>query len=415
MKPDGAGPICGTGTILELVTGELSESEAQEIRKHVRGCARCTEELEAATWMRDGIEKMKSAGLPDGVREAAWSALRAEAGKAAKKMRTRSAWRMIFSSRPLLACAGSAAAVLVLVIAFLLFPLVRGRLSQPETVSAGQVLNTIESPRKQALFPCGASVEVKPGTEAVVLESGGGSGKLQLRRGSVEVKVKKLPDRGVFEVVTEDARVVVKGTRFSVVKNAPDLTTVSVMEGKVWVSPAGAGRENIVVSAGQTVDVQGEDAYLDQLKEKGRLAMESGAYEEAASCFEKVLSSSGGDGDTEVELLLAEAAEKNGNYGQAMSLYGKLAKSGNQLRAQNALAFHALLQKKIGKGEEAKNLWKEYLLRFPDGVHAQEALVELAGGECTSDSRPYLDLLMKKYPELKATRDLAKQCIVDAK
>jgi tetratricopeptide (TPR) repeat protein len=155
--------------------------------------------------------------------------------------------------------------------------------------------------------------------------------------------------------------------------------------------------------------------FLDQLLEKGRRAMESGDYKEAVVLFEKYLSSSRRDDDTEAEMLLAEAAERNGDYPQAMGLYDKLAKSSNQLRAQNALAYHAMLQARIGQAPEAKSLWEEYLQRFPDGVHAQEALIELAVSECKSENKPHLDLLMKKYPALQATHDLEKKCAVDVR
>lgn len=414
MKPNKKTDPCDTGMLLDLAAGKLVKSDAEKVKNHVQACPACRRELELWGMIHGGVEEMKAVAPGDGVSMAAWSAVEGEAAKAAGRARTRNAWRTLAASRRARAAAGALAAALAVVTAAALYFLLDEGRPGPGVVTRDQTLHAGVDRSLSAVFPCGAAIELTPGSKAEVVEAGPGSGTLRLDKGSVAVAVNRLDEGGRFEVHTDDAVVIVKGTRFTVTRQRPGFTSVSVSEGKVLVRPAGKGRQDIVLSAGQAADVPGQKAYLDGLKKEGLRAMDRGAEKKAASLFEQYLLSYPGY-DPDVSLLLAGLKAKKGDHEQAMGLFGKVAESGNSLRAQNAIAYMAMLHKKLGRNEESLKTWDAYLQRFPGGVHAAEALHELAAAECEAEVRPHIALLEEKYPGLESTRELLMKCDSDGK
>ncbi|HEX4340215.1 MAG TPA: FecR domain-containing protein [Polyangiaceae bacterium] len=137
-----------------------------------------------------------------------------------------------------------------------------------ETTSSARLessdeLRTPSDATTTAILANGASVEVDPDStvrfDAHVAADGAGQD-LNLTHGTVSLRVPKLGPHHTLSVVTPDARVTVRGTRFSVsVLGGGDQheTRVHVTQGSVWVDHA--GKED-VLSAGQTWSSRPDEA-----------------------------------------------------------------------------------------------------------------------------------------------------------
>ena len=123
-------------------------------------------------------------------------------------------------------------------------------------IEASDELHTGADATTTAILANGAAVDVAPGSDLrfdAHVDSGERAGEdLRLGQGKVWLRVPKLGPHHTLSVVTPDARVTVRGTRFSVaVLGAAGAveTRVQVTEGSVWVDQAG---HEDVLSAGQS-------------------------------------------------------------------------------------------------------------------------------------------------------------------
>ncbi len=357
------------GRLLDLEAGRLPESEAADLRLHVDGCDACRRKLEAARLLHEGIEQMAAPALDSDSSADVWASVEHEARAAGRRTRHRRAWGTVLTSRPALA---AAAVLLVAAAGAILVLTERG----PDPVATGQVLQD----EGTAQFECGASVELAEETEAVIAAASTHSGEIHLVRGSIEVHVDKRRE-GTFRVTTEDAIVTVTGTRFVVSRTDGQSTHVLVREGTVEVEPVGGGRAGETLETGESLIVPCARLYVATLRREGIDALEQGDVDEAVERLDAYLAALGDERDAEIEMKLADALIEKGEPESAVSIYRRIADADDSLRAENALAFLAILYDRMKDAESATAAWREYVRRFPEGVHKQDALRELEQNE----------------------------------
>ncbi len=225
---------------------------------------------------------------------------------------------------------------------------------------------------KSAILDSGARLRLDTGTIKLAAESQGKQA-LVMRSGRVSVEVPKLPAGKTLSVVTPDAEVRVRGTRFQVTRISQE-TQVYVQDGVVEVFPEGAGRASHTVRAGESVTVPSIEVYREEVRHSAVEALDRGHFDAAEVQIEQLF---GTDSDAaqraESHALLAWSFAGRGKHDQAIERYRQALKllpaEQRPLWAENACAELALLlqQKSSKQGVAA---WAECLRRFPEGVHA---------------------------------------------
>ncbi len=413
---------CPEAPVLELAAGKLPPAEAQALTAHIAACPACQQTLEAAHAVVAATQTLARAPLPplpDALRERLWTQLAPVAERAAADARTHAAVRHLARSRY---GALAAAAVLVAVAGALWsaqalrqapvpqsaiasnvhVQLPQGLRHQPVVSAAPPVvavptepaplspLVADHAPRVNVLhLACGAAVH-RAGADVHVTRDEPGLGVVRLDGGIVQVEVPKLPEGARMAVETREARVEVKGTRFSVSHTAEG-TTVHVTEGTVWVTPAGKGRALEVLTAGQTTRVPGADAYRSGLRQQLQGALSAKAWAEVATLAHRLLDTL--DEGTEADglrLQLAAVAARAGEANQAVALAEQVAAHGAlDLTRQNALAFAASVYHGGKQGAAELAVWQRYRQLYPTGAHASQALerlVQLTCGQATAEA-----------------------------
>ena len=167
-------------------------------------------------------------------------------------------------------------------------------------------------------------------------------------------------------------------------KQDEDSTAISVLDGTVWVHPAGRGREMLVLGAGETRTVLGEKAYLGNLLRQVDDAITGSDLDSAERLARRYLEvTSRPDQADPVRLRLAGLLDRLGRVEDAEHAYRAIVDgSGAGIDRQNALALLASLIERTGQTERAVRVWKEIFRRFPEGMHAREALVRLVRHTC---------------------------------
>lgn len=235
----------------------------------------------------------------------------------------------------------------------------------------------------QALLACGAVVDLTE-ANATLVHNQPTEAEMELDDGRVVVRVPKLPPGGKLLVRTADATVQVKGTAFAVDKRNKDWTTVEVFEGVVQVDAAGhgreplAGRETVLVHAGETRKIESVDAYLRRQIAELDDAVAAGRLELAHEKAQRYLTVAGPDGPDvdDVQLRLGGILSRTGHVAEAARLYRTVADGDGPVYArQNALAVLAVLHRDADRADAERGTWDEYLVRFPDGLYVREALV----------------------------------------
>jgi len=244
------------------------------------------------------------------------------------------------------------------------------------------------------------------GPARITLGGTAGAVALRLDEGRLDAQVAhRLPDE-TFAVVTRDARVEVRGTRFSV--NAQrDGSWVRVDEGRVAVAFSdGSSR---LVSAGETAssipaapveeasspepaaprasaDCAGTTRACQGAARAARDSMRSGHYARAlhlvaggereathgsAACGDAVAACGG-----ELGYLRAEALRGSGRIGEAITAYKALDRPGAPAATrQNALYAAAQLEQRRGHPTEARLDYESALAAAPRGALRAEALL----------------------------------------
>ena len=211
----------------------------------------------------------------------------------------------------------------------------------------GDELRTGPDASARASLPTGAVVDVGPWARLRFAATGSGAAvrdRLELVAGRIEVRVPKLRAGDEVRVRTEDATVVVHGTRFSVERTAaaggqPGATHVTVNEGVVAVETRSGER---TLTAGMelvTPEVTAADA---------RVASAPHAPALAASPLDTA--------------------------GEPSSLASPGARS--TLGAENALLSEAMRLRRSGQGERAITVVDAFLSRYPGSPLTETARVE---------------------------------------
>ncbi|MFH2006541.1 MAG: FecR domain-containing protein [bacterium] len=238
---------------------------------------------------------------------------------------------------------------------------------------------------------------------------------VRLASGRLRLHIPKLPAGGRVEVVTPDARVRVVGTRFTVLRGAGQQTTVSVSEGVVWVLPTGRNRKTVVLRAGEHRSVLGEAAYLKAVHADFSRAIRAGKLQEAARLGRRYLDvTSRPNAAASLKLKLAGILVWLGRADRAAQLYQSVADTAPQSMArQNALAFLARLHSSRRAHGRAVAVWRQLVDRYPAGIFAREALMQLVHRSCgRATPRAVVErrTLRKRYPRHAGAQALLARC-----
>jgi hypothetical protein len=119
---------------------------------------------------------------------------------------------------------------------------VRAATPEPTAFQQADEIHTTAGARASAELESGATVNVEELSLLRLAVASSGAEELGLARGHVEISVPHLRPGATLSVRTPDARVMVRGTRFVVavaLRDARTMTSVSVLEGSVWVETGG--------------------------------------------------------------------------------------------------------------------------------------------------------------------------------
>lgn len=348
-----------------FVSGTLPKGDP-ELDAHLASCASCRAAAAALTLVDRALGELPS--MP--VSPPPFTAIARAAGKAAAAQRRKQSARRWF---PYLAT-GFAAAAAAAALAFFVFggP---GSPAAPVLAVGERVESTSTSGVRQAVLESGAQVRVETGLVERV-PSAKEEERLFMAKGSVSLQVPKLKGGRTVAVCTPDAEVRVHGTRFQVIRDAKG-TSVSVAEGLVEVKPYGGGRSPVFVKAGETAKVESPAAYRKALRDAAQASLDQGDFATAQQRLSGLLATELSDTErAEAYALLAWSLSGSGNRAAAVEQYRHalelLPEAERPLWADNAAAELALLLEQVDAANAAR-AWRDYLRRFPDGVHASQA------------------------------------------
>ncbi len=399
---------CRPDLLVDFAAGRLESQEKDAIAEHLKYCPQCSRKLKQLREFEKGLQATRTIEMEADTSEEIWSTLHQYVQQSQQELQVRNAWRTILSRPSTFAVAAS---ILFLIPGIWLLIHFLGPMAVDPSARPGEAVATAQNETIPRTFPVGAVASFGPEARATVREADRKSGIVFLERGQVNVSVQKLKEHRRFEVHTEDAIVQVKGTRFEVDKKSDDMTRVEVFEGTVWVNPVGKNREQIILTAGSSAEIPSLDAYLRELRQAGENALNAKAFSEATSYFKRFLKTSENEEASEVEFLLAEALERNGNDAEAVRMYLDMTRSSVSLRAENAYAAMASLQMRLENNSEVRKTWKQYLNRFPQGNFSQDALRWLAEDECHRMPGTFYRQYQKRYGKTKQGRQLKQQCM----
>jgi hypothetical protein len=360
------------------------------------------------------IDAERERPLDDALRAQLWDGLVGAAEQAARRAQRRAALRTVIRS-PLARAGALAAFVVLIVVALWLGSLTprsasgptvrltpearspsRGRSSAaapaiaPSPASAPRAPDDAPAaPRALATRPrlrgrrlaCGALLERQRGATALRRDSRAGA-RLELTRGLVQLYVPKLARRARVQVVTPDGVVSVRGTRFTVERTSlAGPTRVRVLQGRVWIDPAGHQRKRVVLHAGQSHRFYGAARLAKLLLRRMDRSILAADYGHAVTLGRRFLEVSDDRQErAEVRLRLAKLHLRRGAARAALRDYRRVARSEVSAAArEQALASWASLLEARGERAAAAVRWREILRRFPKGLHAEEARRALRG------------------------------------
>jgi len=220
---------------------------------------------------------------------------------------------------------------------------------------------------------------------------------VRLQSGRISLQVPRLGPGGRLSVVTPDAVVRVRGTRFTV-SRADGATTVTVQHGAVEVSPTGRGRPPRVLRQGETMQVQGVDRFLARVRREMDQAIAARDFTSAAERGRRYLAvCPEPKRATGVKLRLAGVLGRLGQLPQAAALYHEVSRSAApQTTRENALALQASMFEEAGDRQRALASWKELAHRFDDGAHAREAMLRILRYGCGRSDDPDLAAIERR-------------------
>ena len=404
---------------VDAADGRLDPADSVRFHSHIEGCAACRER--AAVWLAliPGL-RAAVAPAPDAMttRRMQIEIERQVARRAAPTPARR--WRAWW-----IPAAGLAAAAAALVLWMR-----AGGHAPPATPGGYAAIQTLRgavtvgdrAPAVAARVPVGHAIVLSADAVAqLVLDSGAvvraqGPGRLsfegsardvaiRLASGKLEAEVTHRGQDETFAVVTDDVRVAVRGTKFSVAV-APSGSRVEVSEGRVAVERAG-GRTTLV-SAGESFDSGADDSEVappavvtpsapttscaeitrscQTAARAVRASMRGGDAERALRIVTDARrTSSDADGncgggaracEDELRYLRAEALNQAGRLDEAVAAYHALdGKGAPSAMRQNALFAVAQIEARTGRLSAAAADFERALAVAPRGALYEDALV----------------------------------------
>ena len=279
----------------------------------------------------------------------------------------------------------------------------------------------------EAAFLVGRKAEVRlVGPGRVAFDGTSKTPHLRLDSGRVFVQVAHREAGESFQVTTAHGRVEVKGTRFVVGYGAQG-SYVHVDEGQVVAYRQGEPTPR-VVAAGSTFSLKAEDAPAPSplpavepapeprtcakstCAEEGaraRKAMRAGSPLRAVDIVDEALGEAESCAPTsrcldELGYLRAEALRQAGRLDGAVTAFKSLNRAGaTRAMRQNALYAAAQLERKLGRGEDARQSLERAYAAYPDGALSEEALAGLLDLlESTSpDARAAAERYLARFPQ----------------
>jgi len=346
--------------------------DAPELEAHLRSCPACQRALRGLPLVDAALAELHAAGAPP---PPPFARVERAACQAARGCR-----RRVFARRvaPFAATAAMAAVIA------LVMGVTAGRRHTPgpRLVEAGGVLDDTAGVAVGEL-PSGARVTLERGAVRVDRATSSEE-RLLLERGAVSLEVPHLGAGRTLSVDTPEAQVRVRGTRFHVIRDELG-TTVSVTEGEVEVRPEGEGRPTEFVHPGARVVIEPLPAYRHRLLTAASDALAHGSRDVADDQLSHLLATEHDDAlRAHAESLRAWAAAAAGEREVAVRLYRRaleLLPAGEAPTwADNAVAELALLLEARDPAAAVAG-WRDYLARFPQGLHAAQARERLEPGE----------------------------------
>jgi ferric-dicitrate binding protein FerR (iron transport regulator) len=300
-------------------------------------------------------------------------------------------------------------------------------MSKGATLGPGTVLDI--AAEGEAAFLVGRGAEVRlVGPGRVLFDGSTKAPHLRLDSGSIFVQVAHREAGESFNVTTAHGRVEVKGTRF-VVGYSTHGSWVHVEEGEVMAYRQGESKP-WAVGAGATFSLMRERqeeatpspepaatpapeprtcAKTTCADESARVrkAMRAGNPMRAIDIVEETLGKFENCAATsrcldELGYLRAEALRQAGRLDGAVTAFKSLNRAGaTRAMRQNALYAAAQLERKLGRGEDARQSLERAYASYPDGALSEEALaglLELVDGGGT-DARAVAERYLAGFPQ----------------
>ncbi len=227
----------------------------------------------------------------------------------------------------------------------------------------------------QVLLADGARLTVASG-RVLVAVSEPRRAHIRLEGGSAFVSVPHLTAGASFLLTTDEAEVRVRGTRFDVDRGAQG-TRVSVSEGVVEVRPLDGGGAAFLLARGEARLIEGRAARRQAARAAARASIEQRDDSTTADRIQAWLATEPpAEEAAEAHALLAWKLSRDGDRAGALRSYRRalalLPAGAVPLWADNACAQVALMVERDDSRAGAA-AWRDYLDRFPDGVHAAMA------------------------------------------
>ena len=246
----------------------------------------------------------------------------------------------------------------------------------------GEELRTGPGASARASLPTGAVVDVGPGARLRFAATGSGAAvrdRLELAAGRIQVRVPRLPAGDEVRVQTDDATVVVHGTKFSVERIAaegarPGTTRVSVTEGVVTVE---TNRGEKTLTAGMELvspEVQVADA--TELPAPAPVPVAPDTTEPPAAAASSARSTLGAE-----NMLLSEAMKlrRSGQDDRALgALDAFVARYPGSPLVETAHVERLRVLEDMGAMDRLERETERYLTDYPRGYARQEASRMLA-------------------------------------
>ncbi len=300
-------------------------------------------------------------------------------------------------------------------------------MSQGATLGPGTVLDI--AAEGEVAFLVGRGVEVRlVGPGRVLFDGNTKAPRLRLDSGRIFVQAAHREADESFHVTTAHGRVEVKGTRFVVGYGAHG-SWVHVDEGEVMAyrqgeSKAWAVGTGSTFSLAQELNEEATPSPLPALapapeprtcakttcadeSARARKVMRAGNPLRAIAIVEETLGKFENCAPTsrcldELGYLRAEALRQAGRLDGAVTAFKSLNRAGaTRAMRQNALYAAAQLERKLGRGEDARQSLERAYAAYPDGALSEEALAGLlelfeGGG---ADARAVAERYLARFPQ----------------